>query len=118
MSDGIPFGLPSMDEVREAEAQRRRLRAKRLWQAKPWHTERPDPELERLRKRWPDGERLRWAWRLARDVETCGELIAGRAVSQERLDEDALKEAHQKTLIELRAPLELVPNITTEKESS
>jgi hypothetical protein len=73
----------------------------------PWE---PLPEgwREQLAERWPDAERLEWAWRLARDVDTCADLIAGLAVSAGRLDPDALFEARRRSLVQLRAPIELV----------
>lgn len=68
----------------------------------------PDGWREQLAERWPDGERLAWAFRLALDVETCADLIAGRPVSMSRLDSSALFEARRRSLVQLRAPLELV----------
>lgn len=61
-----------------------------------------------LEQRWPNGERLVWAWRLARDVETCADLIAGHPVEESRLEPDALFEARRRRLVQLRAPIELL----------
>jgi len=63
---------------------------------------------EELSRRWPDRERLAAAWRLARDLETLADLIAGRVVAAERLDQDALREARRRSLVQLRAPIEFV----------
>jgi hypothetical protein len=63
---------------------------------------------EQLAALWPDAERLAWAFRLANDVDTCADLIAGRAVSSSRLDESALLEARRRSLVQLRPPLELL----------
>jgi hypothetical protein len=63
---------------------------------------------EQLAERWPDAERLAWAWRLARDIETCGDLIAGRAVGSSRLNPEALFEARRRSIVQLRAPIDLL----------
>jgi hypothetical protein len=63
---------------------------------------------EALRAAWPDGERLTIAWRLARDLDALRDLLAGRPVSADRLDREALFTARRRSLVQLRAPLELV----------
>jgi hypothetical protein len=63
---------------------------------------------ERLVARWPDGARLDAAWRLARDLETLADLLAGLPVAASRLDPDALVEARRRSLVQLRAPFDLV----------
>lgn len=68
----------------------------------------------RLRERWPDGERLSWAWRLARDLDALADLIAGRPVSASRLDPEALFEARRRSLVQLRSPIELVDVVEEE----
>ena len=73
----------------------------------PWQPLPPDWR-EQVTAKWPNAERLSWAWRLARDPETCGALIAGHPVDQRRLDPDALLEARRRSLVQLRAPLELL----------
>ncbi len=109
--DGIPFGLPSMAEVHEAESARRRLIAERRRQEKPWPDQRPWRGLEELRQRWPNGERLVTAWRLAPDLDTCSDLLAGVPVSAERLDQVALAESWELSLVTLSAPIALL-NVT------
>jgi hypothetical protein len=53
-------------------------------------------------------ERLVAAWRLARDVDTCSDLIAGCPVDQARLNPEAVFEARRKSLVTLSAPIDLV----------
>ena len=61
-----------------------------------------------LRDKWPDGERLTTAWRLARDLETLRDLLAGLRVAADRLDQEALFEARRRSLVQLRTPIALV----------
>src|SRR5690242_3948206 len=61
-----------------------------------------------LREAWPDGERLAAAWRLARDLETLSDLLAGAPVSEDRLDPEALFPARRRSLVQLGAPIELL----------
>jgi hypothetical protein len=63
---------------------------------------------EQLRARWPDGERLAWAWRLAPKLATCGDLLAGLPVALAWLNQNALVAARRSSVVTLRAPLELV----------
>jgi hypothetical protein len=63
---------------------------------------------EALRDAWPDGERLAVAFRLASDVDTCSDLLAGVPVSESRLDPGALFEARRRTLVQLSPPIALV----------
>jgi hypothetical protein len=62
----------------------------------------------KLERRWPNAERLVTAWRLARDIDTCADLIAGRPVDQARLDPEAVFAARRKSLVTLTAPIDLV----------
>lgn len=101
LDDGVPFGLPGLAEVAAAEAERRRLRAKRLCEAVPWPADRPDPELERVRALWPHPYRLVVAQRLARDVDTCAELLAGAPLDPARLNPEGLQWARTRTLVRL-----------------
>ena len=64
-----------------------------------------------LREAWPNGERLAAAWRLAPDVDTCSDLLAGVPVSAGRLDQEALFESRRRSLVTLSAPIELL-NVT------
>jgi hypothetical protein len=73
----------------------------------PWQPL-PADWRELLAARWPDGERLVIAWRLATDVDTLGDLLAGLPVSPDRLDSEALFQARRRSLVQLRAPVELV----------
>lgn len=61
-----------------------------------------------LFERWQDGERLMWSFRLALNLETCADLIAGRPVSPGRLDQDELSRAHEPQLVQLVAPVDLL----------
>jgi hypothetical protein len=64
-----------------------------------------------LRAAWPDGERLRLAWQLARDVDTLGDLLAGRTVDPSRLDQDELVRARRRKLVMLVSALELLEGV-------
>lgn len=68
----------------------------------------PPDWREQLRARWPDGERLRAAWALARDVDALEDLLAGRAVHPDRIDRDELVKASRANLVQLRAPIDLL----------
>ena len=68
-------------------------------------------QVAALRARWPDGTRLALAWRLARDIETCGALIAGRAVDRDRLDPTELKQAYEQRLVRLERPIDLLEGV-------
>lgn len=62
-----------------------------------------------LEERWPDAERLTWAWRLATDIDTCADLIAGRAVSPDRLNQHELFIAKNSPLVRLDTrPIDLL----------
>ena len=54
-----------------------------------------------LRERWPHPYRLVVAMRLARDVETCAELLRGDPVDPDRLDLEALRWATERLLVRL-----------------
>jgi len=77
----------------------------------------PDPfepitaeQWDALRARWPNGERLTVAWRLARDVDALHDLLAGLPVSPERLKLDEVERARELRLVQLVAPLDLLEN--------
>jgi hypothetical protein len=61
-----------------------------------------------LERRWPNGERLLWAFRLAHDVETCADLITGRPVDEARLDPETMFAARRQSLVQLSAPIDLL----------
>ena len=68
----------------------------------------PDPcvpispeQWAELRRRWPNPYRLLVAMRLARDVETCSELLLGDPVDPDRLDPEALRWARERLLVRL-----------------
>ena len=54
-----------------------------------------------LRERWPHPYRLVVAMRLARDGETCAELLRGEPVDPDRLDPEALRWARDRLLVRL-----------------
>lgn len=68
----------------------------------------PSDWQEKLRERWPDGERLATAWRLSRDLETCRDLLLGLPVDRSRLRVDALARAEESQLVRLERPIDLV----------
>jgi hypothetical protein len=73
------------------------------------------PEMwQALRVKYPDGALLAAAWQLAKDPDALADLLAGLPVSQGRLNQDALVEARRRTLVQLRAPIELVNVIEDE----
>jgi hypothetical protein len=56
--------------------------------------------------RWPDVERLFAAFVVARDLDTCRDLLAGRPVAVSRLDPDGVRAVGRRTLVQLRAPVQ------------
>jgi hypothetical protein len=56
---------------------------------------------QRLRESWPNGERLTLAWRLARDVDTLGDLLLGLPVDPDRIDRVELARARTRRLVRL-----------------
>jgi hypothetical protein len=67
-----------------------------------------DEQWEQIRAAWPDRERLRVAWALARDVDALSDLLAGRTVHTSRLKPEALAKAREESLVQLRSPLSLL----------
>jgi hypothetical protein len=61
-----------------------------------------------LEAAYPTGAKLLTAFRLARDVDTCSDLLVGVPVDQSRLDQDVLVAARRHSLVALHAPIELV----------
>jgi hypothetical protein len=59
-----------------------------------------------LEAAYPSVQRLRAAFALARDVEACVDLLAGRPVDPVRLDPVELVRAREATLVLLVSPLE------------
>jgi hypothetical protein len=57
--------------------------------------------LAALRERWPHPYRLVVAMRLARDVETCAELLLGLPLDPDRLDAEAVRWAGERLLVRL-----------------
>lgn len=53
-------------------------------------------ERERL---WPNGTRLTWAWRLAKDLVTLADIIAGRPVDPDHLNQQELFIARNHRLV-------------------
>ncbi len=58
--------------------------------------------------RWPDGQRLFWAIKLALDVEACADLLADRPVDPVRLDRKALAESCEASLVQLVRPIDVL----------
>ena len=63
-------------------------------------------EREALERCWPNAERLAAAIAVARDVEVCAALLAGRPVDAARLDPAALERAKQARLVRLCSPID------------
>lgn len=55
-----------------------------------------------------DTTRVDVAMRLARDLETCQALLAGRTVDQTRLDEEQLQWAYNAQLVRLVRPVDVL----------
>jgi hypothetical protein len=108
---GTPKTLPTLEEARAAQREARRLQVETAKRAKPWPATRDSEETLRLRGKWPDGQRLTTAWALALDVDACADLLAGRAVAPERIDQGELFNARRKRLIQLVAPIDLLETL-------
>jgi hypothetical protein len=61
-----------------------------------------------LRRCWPDGARLTAAWRLARDPETCADLLRGLPVDRDRLSPEGLAWSLEHRLVRLERPIDLL----------
>jgi len=67
------------------------------------------PEISaELERRYPDAARIAAAMSLARDLATFRALYAGALIPAESLDQAALADARRRSLVQLRAPIELV----------
>jgi hypothetical protein len=66
--------------------------------------------LERKRK-WPNAARLKVAWQLALDLETCAALLRGEPVDPSRLDQTELAKAREETLVQFVAPIDALGDI-------
>lgn len=62
----------------------------------------------RLRERWPNGERLTIAWRLAKDLETLEALLLGQPVDPSRVNQDELQRALEPRLVQLVRPIDVL----------
>ena len=58
-------------------------------------------EWATLAQRWPHPERLQVAFRLAKDLDTCQQLLDGQPVDPGRLDPAELRKAKQRLLVRL-----------------
>jgi hypothetical protein len=56
--------------------------------------------------RWPDGQRLFWAFKLALDVEACADLLSDKPVGQP--PRPGLLEARKETLVRLVRPIDVL----------
>lgn len=65
-------------------------------------------EMQRLRALWPNAARLDATFRLAADFEVCADPLAGHPVDRELLDRDALVWAHERRLVQLVRPIDLL----------
>jgi hypothetical protein len=97
--DRTRLGLPTAAELAEMAARRRRTIAGPP--RRPWPEERPDPYLTGLRYMYPNPARIALALRLALDLETAQDLLAGRPVDPDRLDAAALERARTRRLVRL-----------------
>jgi hypothetical protein len=73
----------------------------------------PDPyepitegQWAQIRASWPNTQRLHTAWRLALDLETLDDLLAGRPVDPTRIDPGELARARRASLVQLVRPID------------
>jgi hypothetical protein len=59
-----------------------------------------------LHARWPNGNLLACAWRIARDVDALHDLLLGRTVAPERLDKAEVESALEERHVQLVSPLD------------
>ena len=65
-------------------------------------------QREELERAYPEAQRLLAAIKLARDLDACADLLAGRPVDSARLDQAELASAKRRTLVRLVAPADLL----------
>ena len=65
-------------------------------------------EREQLERLWPHTHRLLAAIKLARDIDACCDLLAGRPVDLSRLDPAELEHSKRASLVRLLAPAGLL----------
>lgn len=78
---------------------------KELWPDMP-----PNPRGhdEYLKAKWPNGDRLMLAWRLAGDLATLEDLLLGHHVDPIRLDEEWLRWAKREKFVALKPAIEVL----------
>ena len=65
-------------------------------------------QWEELRRCWSDGARLTAAWRLARDHETCADLLRALPVDRDRISPEGLAWSLEHRLVRLERPIDLL----------
>jgi hypothetical protein len=60
-----------------------------------------DIDYDTLAERWPHPARIGIAMRIAKDAETCRELLEGQPVDPDRIDPKQLRWAKQRMLVRL-----------------
>lgn len=68
----------------------------------------PQYYMDVLKKKWPDGDRLKVAMNLSPTPEVCADLLSGRYVDPARLDPEWLRWAKREQFVALKPALECV----------
>lgn len=76
-------------------------------QATTWQAIR-DYDAARLEQLWPHAERLQVAFRLAKDLAACEELLKGAPVDPGRVRQDELQKALEPRLVQLVRPIDVL----------
>lgn len=91
-------------EIKASREHEDALERARTWFITPQEYDR----LVLLENRWRDPTRILVAFRLAKDLDTCRDLLTGIPVHPSRIDQNALHEAKQTTYVQLVAPISIL----------
>jgi hypothetical protein len=68
-------------------------------------------QWDALRERWPHADRIKVAFALASDIDTCAALLRGEPVDPDRLDPERVAWAREHRLVQLDlAAIDLLPH--------
>jgi len=68
----------------------------------------PEGWQERLRAKWPNGDRLTLAWNLSPSLEVLEDLLRGHYVDPARLDQEWLRWAKREQFVALKPAIDCV----------